>query len=307
MAVLIGVVSAKGSPGATTAGLGLATRWPVGPGVLVEADPAGGDLAARFGLAQGPGLAAMAVAARHSDQPPDPASWTRALPVGVHVVPAAPGGAAAAALSSLAGHGLPLLKVLAGAYPVVVVDAGRWAPGSPADELLSHCEVVLLVARPVLEQIRQGEALVGPLGRVAGDVRLLLVEQRGGWPAAEVGTALGLPVAGVLPDDGQGAGVLAGRLVPRHGWRTRGWSSWSRLPLPRACRSVACALLPPPVTVSAKAGEARAPAAQGPGSGQTKDAATTNKSSPQWPKRKLGDLAQVTDSPAVQPTSERAV
>ena len=260
--MLIGVVSAKGSPGATTAGLGLAARWPAGPGVLVEADPAGGDLAARFGLAQGPGLASMAVAARHGDQSPDPSTWTRTLPLGVQVVSAAPGSAAAAALSALAEHGLPLLTVLAGAYPVVVVDAGRWSPGSPADELLARCQVVLLVARPVLEQVRQCEALVGPLRRLVGDVRLLLVEERGCWPGAEVGAVLGLPVAGVLPDDVEGAGVLTGRLVARNGFRARGLSSWTRLPLPRACHSLARALAPdPPAPEELKAHAA--PAAAG--------------------------------------------
>ena len=259
--MLVGVVSAKGSPGATTLGMGVAARWPGGPGVLVEADPAGGDLAARFGLAQGPGLAAMAVAARHSDQRPDPATWTRTLPLGVHVVPAVPGGAAAVAVSALVGHGNRLLEALAGAYPVVVVDAGRWAPGSPANGLLAHCQVVLLVARPVLEQIRQCEALVGPLRRLVGDVRLLLVGERGGWPAAEVGAALGLPVAGVLPHDVEGAGVLTGRLVPRNGFRARGLSSWTRLPLPRACHSLARALAPdPPASEEPKAPAAPAPA-----------------------------------------------
>jgi hypothetical protein len=259
--VLVGVVSAKGSPGATTVGLGVAARWPTGPGVLMEADPAGGDLAARFGLAQGTGLAAMAVASRHSDQSPDPSTWTRILPLGVSVVPAAPGTAATAALSSLAGQGLPLLSVLAGAYPVVVVDAGRWEPGSPANELLAQCQVVLLVARPVLEQIRQCEALISPLRRLGADVRLLLVEAAGGWPAAEVGAVLGLPVAGVLPDDGQGAGVLAGRLVPRNGFRARVLSSWTRLPLPRACHSLARALAPDPPTEEPKTAAAPAAAA----------------------------------------------
>jgi hypothetical protein len=214
--------------------------------VLVEADPAGGDLAARFGLGPGPGLASMAVAARHNDESPEPSSWARVLPLGVAVVPAAPGAAAAAALAALAGHGSRLLTVLADSHPVVVVDAGRWTHGSPADELLSQCQVVLLVVRPVLEQVRQCEARVGPLRRLVGDVRLLLVEAAGGWPAAEVGAALGLPVAGVLPEDVQGAGVLSGRLVPRNGFRARGLSSWVRLPLPRACHSLARALAPDP-------------------------------------------------------------
>jgi hypothetical protein len=246
IAVLVGVVSAKGSPGATTAGLGIAARWPTGPGVLVEADPAGGDLAVRFGLGLGPGLASMAVAARHGNQQPDPSAWTRVLPVGARVVPAAPGGAAAAALTALAGQGHRLLSALADAYPVVVVDAGRWTHGSPADGLLSSCQVVLLVSSSELEQISQCQARIGALRRLVGDVRLLLVGVRGGWPAGEVGAALGLPVAAALPVDGRGAGVLSGRLVPRNGWRAGGPGSWARLPLLRACHSLARTLAADP-------------------------------------------------------------
>jgi hypothetical protein len=260
----------------------MAARWPTGPGVLVEADPAGGELAARFGLGQGPGLASMAVAARHTHLAPDPSAWTQALPLGVGVVPAAPGVAAAAALTALAGQGRRLLSALADAYPVVVVDAGRWSPGSPADELLSACQVVLLVGCSELEQIRQCEARIGQLRRLVGDVRLLLVEVRGGWPAGEVGSVLGLPVAGALPVDGRGAGVLSGRLVPHNGWRARGLGSWARLPLLRACHSLARTLAPamtvepgmPPVTPTAPApgdpaiaggvGPAREPADTGP-------------------------------------------
>ena len=238
----MGVVSVKGSPGATTAGLGIAAGWPTGAGVLVEADPAGGDVAARFGLGAGPGVASMAVAARHRDRAVvDASGWARLLPLGVQVVPAGAGAAAGAALSALAGHGRRLLSTLA-AGGVVVVDAGRWWPGSPADELLSACAVVLLVARPVLEQVRQCEVRVDGLRRLVPDVRLLLVAGRGGWPAGEVGAVLGLPVAGVLPVDEQGAGVLAGRLVPRGGWAGGGVWSWARLPLPRACHSVALRL-----------------------------------------------------------------
>ena len=59
--MLVAMVSVKGAPGVTTLAVGLATRWPRGEAVVVEADPAGGDLSARFGLAHDPGLAAMAL------------------------------------------------------------------------------------------------------------------------------------------------------------------------------------------------------------------------------------------------------
>lgn len=54
--MLIAVGSVKGSPGATSTALGLAAIWPR-PVVLLEADPAGGDLAYRCNGAHGGPLA----------------------------------------------------------------------------------------------------------------------------------------------------------------------------------------------------------------------------------------------------------
>ncbi len=55
--MLIAVCSLKGSPGVTTWALALAACWPrPASAVLVECDPSGGSLAARFGLAPAPGL-----------------------------------------------------------------------------------------------------------------------------------------------------------------------------------------------------------------------------------------------------------
>lgn len=261
--MLVAVVSAKGSPGVTTLGLGLAARWPHPEAVLVEADPAGGDLSARFGLPHEPGLAAMALAARHRGERQDPVEWWQQLPCGVGVVLAPPGAAARASVSALASRGVPLLKQLAGER-AVVVDAGRWEPESPVGPLLAAADVVLLLARPSLEEIGQAQARAQALRQLAGDVRLVLAAGRSRWPAGEVAAAVGLapagvPPVGVLPQDDRGAGVLAGRLVPRRGWGRSGWSSWTRLPLLRACHSLARWLdssvhaPPPPVTVSAEA------------------------------------------------------
>jgi hypothetical protein len=212
--------------------------------VVVEADPAGGDLSPRFGMPHEPGLAAMALAARHSGNKSNPSEWWQQLPLGVAVVLAAPGGAARASVSALAARGVPLLRRLAAEHAVVVVDAGRWQPESPTGPLLAAADVVLLVARPSLEEIRQAQARAHGLRQLAGEVRLVLAGERGLWPPGEVAAAVGVapagvPPVGVLPADHRGAGVLAGRLVPRRGWRRSGWSSWTRLPLLRACHSLA--------------------------------------------------------------------
>lgn len=236
--VLVSMVSVKGAPGVTTLALGLAARWPQGEAVVVEADPAGGDLSARFGIAHDPGLAAMALSARHAGQVPETAGWLQRLPCGVEAVLAAPGAAASASLSALASRGGELLGAL-GAGRSVVVDAGRWWPDSPATALLAACDVVLLVAQPRLDDIRQCQARMPALAAQGREVGLVLVGEPGPWSASEIASVVGVPLAGVVPLDRQGAGVLGGQLVPRRGWHRDRWRSWTRLPLPIGCHSLA--------------------------------------------------------------------
>jgi MinD-like ATPase involved in chromosome partitioning or flagellar assembly len=232
----------------TTLALGLAARWPRPDAVLVEADAAGGDLAARFGLHHEPGFAAMALAARHADSQRRPQTWLQRLPCGVDAVLTSPGEAASASLAALDRQGPATLRLLAAEHPAVVLDAGRWRPGSAADPLLGAADVVLLVARPELDEIRQCDVRLPALRRVGGDVRLVLVGERCDWPSNEVGAALRVPVAEVLPVDRHGAGVLAGRMVPRKGWDSIGWT---RLPLLRACHGLARRLEPQAARVPA--------------------------------------------------------
>jgi MinD-like ATPase involved in chromosome partitioning or flagellar assembly len=235
---VVALVSAKGSPGVTTTAVGLAARWPKGRPVVVEADPAGGDLAARFGLSTVLGVASAALDCRDPAAMLDPRRWVQVLPCGVDVLLAPPGVEAAACLSVLGGHARRVLGVLAESYPLVLVDAGRWSPGSPADAVIMAADVVLVVARPRLEELAQAEARVAGLRELAADVRLVLVGE-GPWPQREVAARLGVPVVDVLPVDGQGAGVLSGSKVPRRGWDAIGWT---RLPLLRGCRGLAVGL-----------------------------------------------------------------
>ncbi len=62
---MVVVGSAKGSPGVTTLACALGAVWPVQRRVLVaECDPAGGDIAVRFGLPARPGMTGFVFAAR---------------------------------------------------------------------------------------------------------------------------------------------------------------------------------------------------------------------------------------------------
>ena len=236
--MLVALISVKGSPGASTLALGIAARWPQPGAVLVEADPAGGDLATRFGLFHKPGLSTMALSTRIGPGQPQPRQWLQRLPCGVPAVLAAPG-PTAASLATLGEHGPAALRLLAAQHPALLLDAGRWQPGSPVDAMLAVTDAALIVLRPVPEEIRQAEARIKPLRELASDLRLVLVGDRGTWPAREIGDALGVPVAEVVPVDRHGAGLLTGRMVPRNGWASSGWT---RLPLLRSCYSIALRL-----------------------------------------------------------------
>ncbi|MGH9283318.1 MAG: hypothetical protein ACRD0S_10340, partial [Acidimicrobiales bacterium] len=84
---LVALISAKGSPGVTTAAVALAAGWPVARStVVVEADLAGGDLAAACGLAIEPGLGSFASAGRHGFDAAALLSHAQLLPCGVRAL-----------------------------------------------------------------------------------------------------------------------------------------------------------------------------------------------------------------------------
>src|SRR5437763_930180 len=114
------------SAGVSTLALAVAARWPQpGAALLVEADPAGGDLAARFGLRPAPGLTSAAAAGRGQRDRGDP----RGAGVG-HRARGPHGGAGAVR----AGPARPGLRAAVagplGAGPGAGVGPGT-APGEP--------------------------------------------------------------------------------------------------------------------------------------------------------------------------------
>ena len=70
--MLIVCASLSAAPGVSTLAAGLAAGWPDGPALLLETDPSGGVFAARFQLAQEPGLTSLAAQMRHGDLVLDP-------------------------------------------------------------------------------------------------------------------------------------------------------------------------------------------------------------------------------------------
>ena len=230
--MLIVVASISGAPGVSTMALGMAALWPKRPALLVEADPAGGVIAARFGLAQEPGLASLAAAARHGGAVVGSAPFVQQIPLFFHVVvgPGSPE-TATGAVGVLAMHPDEALGALA---PVVVADVGRLYVGSPALGLLGAADAVVVVAGPTTEYLDHLDHRLGVVREAARSAPVgLALNGKGDYPADDVAGRLGVPVWAQLPRDRWGAGVLSGRLTGR---------AWGRTRLGQAVRDLAATL-----------------------------------------------------------------
>ncbi len=233
--MFIAVGSVKGSNGVTTLALGLTAMWPQPGAVLVECDADGGDLAYRFGhnpYPPMPGLSSLAAACRDGAGQASLTDHVQRLRLGVEVVLAPPGDVAAASAQTLAYAGADVLN-RAASTATVVADVGRLTRGGPGLALAAAADHLLLVARPTLDQLTQVQVRLDWLSEAIRG-RLWLVRAASGryWPK-EMTRDLDVHVAGELPSDRWGAGVLAGRLVG---------TGWRRLRLPRAARSIALTL-----------------------------------------------------------------
>lgn len=206
---LIGLCSAHGSPGVTTTALVLAATWPGNRRcLLVEADPFGGVIGARYGLGDTPGLSSLAAVARRGLD--EEAVWGHAqrLPGGVPMLVGPPSADEAHAVLG------DVAEVLAAWCTAesdidVVVDCGRIGPGSPTLEFLANAHTVMLLARPSLDQLRPAAHRMAGLEASGVKVSLLLVGDRPYGPG-EVAGSLNGDVTGVIAWDPRTAAVLTG-------------------------------------------------------------------------------------------------
>ncbi|WFE27667.1 hypothetical protein O7623_00120 [Solwaraspora sp. WMMD791] len=236
---LLAVTYVKGRPGATTTALGLAAVAPEwARPVVVECDPAGGDLTRRHRLRAVPSIVDLAAAARGAASPGDVyAVASQRLPlaeIAVPVVVAPAGGAQTrAAVPELTGSGR---AVLTAPDRMVVADCGRLGPGSPVWPLLRLADVVLVLARANADEVAHVREHLGDLVDAGAGRLVVLLGAGGSYPAAEVADVVAtyvgqelardpeaVSVLGPLPDDRRAAAVLGGDLVAG--------SRWRRLPL----------------------------------------------------------------------------
>ena len=231
MLVVFGAV--RSSPGVTTTALAVASC--IENSIVIEADPDGGILAARYGLGRDPNLASLAASARSGLTQDVLSEHTQLLPGGTRVIVGLPSADRAVTLWRSAGQ--RIASALASAEDAsIVVDAGRLTPTSPLAPLLEAAPLTVIVARPIPEDLHPLAHRLETLRSQTRELALVLVGDKPYGPG-EVAERLGLDVLGVVAHDPKAALALAGVSGARGG----GWLR--RSPLARSTRAVAEALL----------------------------------------------------------------
>ena len=197
--------SLRGAPGVTTISLLLASR--LEGAVLVEADLAGGVVAIRYGLGREPGLTTLAAA-----NPQTPGGWLdHAQDAGG--VPVLVGPDSAEASESLwRTAGDRLAAAIGRSDGWAVVDAGRLRT---ITSLVGRADLVLVVARPIAEQIVALNHALATLGRLLPTQVAVVLAGDGPYGTADVESALGCVVAAGIPDDRSTANHLVDGRISR--------------------------------------------------------------------------------------------
>lgn len=226
---LLTVVSAKGSPGATTFAMRFAEALPsrlAAPGrsvCLVDADPDGGDIALILGLDPIPGIGTLALSGRHGfdeNELLEHCQHSAHLPE-VAVVP----GTSGRSRRSPEWVAEPLAQAAASATFPVVVDAGRigtaLGSASPAFPLLEKADQLIVVCRSDTASIVHCRSALlrleaGRSERADPHRPLIVVIDSTGESPAELADVLGHPLAGVLPFDRSSTWPARGRTPVGH-------------------------------------------------------------------------------------------
>jgi hypothetical protein len=209
---VVSLLSLKGAPGVTTLSCLLAAVWPEpGPIAVVEADPSGGDLAARFGLTSTIGWSSLSAAVRRSGEATRLDPHLQRLPGGLPVLVSGSGGPFDAASG-------PESEVVRSAFSpngdagLAVVDLGRVPVGADAAPgWLELSDLSILVVRDDPSAALHVRARAAELlDRTGGALGVLLV---GGvaFRCRELAEFAGLPPLGDVPFDPSSAAVASGR------------------------------------------------------------------------------------------------
>jgi hypothetical protein len=232
---LYALASPGGSPGVTTTALALALSWP-SEVIVAECDPSGGDVLAGLFAGHLPAVTGLPQLAAEAAGRPDAAVatlWSQLTELDTGRTRfLLPGLSDPRQAAGIGPSWVTLAAALAAVRCDVIADCGRFDPGQPSASVLAAAAVVVLVVRPTLRQLskaRQRVEMLAELRQPAGPLSLLLIGS-GAVPPRDAERALGLPLAGALPDDARTASVLS----DGHGRRGK----LSHRPLLRAAAAV---------------------------------------------------------------------
>ena len=226
--MLIGLVSAKASPGVTTTALALSATQLSGSSdrlrVFCEFDPSGGDVECWTGRSDESGLLRLVGDLRRTTESDTLLAHAVDTPPQVRSI-LAPAGRREAAPTVDASTNLGLGAVWRAADAVVLLDAGRWSPDQPAERRLEGSEVLAVVCSPTVAGVQHASVLVDDL-QARFDVPVVLVlVGAGSYASEEIASTVGVPVAGLVAWDPRGVRILLSSGATR---------LWSRTALARS-------------------------------------------------------------------------
>ena len=204
--------STHGSPGVTSTVLGLAATWHDATGrhvLVVEANPDGGVLAARFnGLRADRTLADVAVEVRRQFDVDTVLTSAQSLWSGIPVVVSPP--SAEQAASAIAASAERLAAGLAALDDLdILVDVGRLTTRSPAVPLARRAVTTVLVTRPTFDAVASLTTRVGELRGRGCDVEVATIGDQPYSPQ-DVAEAVDATLVAALPEDARASAAFAG-------------------------------------------------------------------------------------------------
>jgi Flp pilus assembly CpaE family ATPase len=210
------LVSAKGSPGVTTAATALAAvASSGGRAILAELDPSGGSVSvltgqpAVVGLVEAAGLLRRATSAAAIDE-----NATMVPPGIATLLAPSSGPVAESVIGSITERWVGALRTAA---LDVVVDGGRWEPSQPTARRIHGADLLVVVVRATVASIEASRHIVDRLRETAKRPAAALVVGNKPYRPEEVAAHLDLPLAGMIAWDPRGAATLWASGVSR-GW-----------------------------------------------------------------------------------------
>lgn len=221
--MIVTLASIHGSPGVTSWSLLLAAAWPgrdPHDRVVLEADPAGGVLGARYGLGVEPGAVSLIASLRRNNGEIPVAEHGRCVGEHVWLVPGPESGEQAGAV--WAGTAEVVAPRLAADERVWLVDAGRLDAGSPTLPLAMAARMVVLVCRSGPENLVQVPSRMAALAAHTATVGVL-VAGKVSYSVEELGEFFGSPVVWTVGNTDDLPGLAGAVLSPGRARRTWVW------------------------------------------------------------------------------------